>query len=206
MREKAPSAEDPEEPPPKKVPGALKKPAAKAAAKTKPKSKPKSAPKPQKDKTKVQKNKLKKPAAAPKMCPRRALTEGWRTFAATPGQDGEEEGQEAGEEEEPTLRGGGAPRPLQSREDSEHATPRHAAKGGRRVVGFLQGAGRQNKGGECVVHAEQAWQSSVQDAGPKAGDIQGSVELGDVQRHQEGTWADPVQSQIQPDRHAAAGG
>ena len=37
------------------------------------------------------------------MCPRRALTEGWRTFAATPGQDGEEEGQEAGEEEEPTF-------------------------------------------------------------------------------------------------------
>lgn len=104
MRQKAPSAKAPEEPPKRKeTPAVKKRPAAKTAAKPKAKSKPKSAPKPQKKKTKVHKDKLKKPAAAPKMCPRRALTEGWRTFAAAPGKDGEEEGQEAGEEEEPTC-------------------------------------------------------------------------------------------------------
>ena len=99
-----------------------KRPASKAAAKSKPAAKPKAKAKSkakskakaqkgqEKDKTKKVKNDktkaptAKKPAAAPKMCPRKALTESWRNLASS--QDAPEEfteGQEAGEEEEPTM-------------------------------------------------------------------------------------------------------
>ncbi len=56
----------------KKRPAAAGTAAAKPKAKTKPKAKP--------AKTPAAEPAMKKPAASPKMCPRRTLTEGWRTF------------------------------------------------------------------------------------------------------------------------------
>ena len=90
---------------------------------------------------------------------------------------------------------------------SQHATPRHAAKGGRRDVGFLQGAGRQNKGGECAVPSGQEGPPAVlKMPDPKLGVSKAALSSEVLQRHKERTGADPVQSQVQPERRAATGG